>query len=172
MAKPACMDTAACIRPDERGAGLVLLPVLATIFFDLTPNQWQDYYPPAVSSPRTGLSRVGDMDRPEHAHRTKIRLGTGETPDRGGMGYRGRITLGSDQSLGHSEGHPVARNRYHVPQRDTPRENPFLADDALVYRADRLFRRDQFSRISFGSPSGAWASLHSRDSRQCGPICI
>ena len=43
MAKPECMDTAACIRPDERGAGLVLLPVLATIFFDLTPNQWQDY---------------------------------------------------------------------------------------------------------------------------------
>ena len=43
MAKPACMDTAACIRPDERGAGLVLLPVLATIFFDLTPNEWQDY---------------------------------------------------------------------------------------------------------------------------------
>ena len=43
MAKPACMDTAACIRPDERGAGLVLLPVLATIFFYLTPNQWQDY---------------------------------------------------------------------------------------------------------------------------------
>lgn len=43
MAKPECMDTAACIRPDERGAGLVLLPVLATIFFDLTPNECQDY---------------------------------------------------------------------------------------------------------------------------------
>lgn len=37
------MDTAACIRPDERGAGLVLLPILSTIFFYLTPNQWQDY---------------------------------------------------------------------------------------------------------------------------------
>ncbi len=36
------MDTAACIRPDERGAGLVLLPILSTVFFYLAPNHWQD----------------------------------------------------------------------------------------------------------------------------------
>ena len=37
------MDTSACMRPDERGAGLVLLPILSTICFYLAPHQWQDY---------------------------------------------------------------------------------------------------------------------------------
>jgi len=36
------MDTTACIRPDERGAGLVLLTILSTICFYLAPHQWQD----------------------------------------------------------------------------------------------------------------------------------
>ncbi len=36
------MDTAACIRPDERGAGLILLPIVSTLFFYLTPIQWQE----------------------------------------------------------------------------------------------------------------------------------
>ncbi|MET0516303.1 MAG: CPBP family glutamic-type intramembrane protease [Nitrospiraceae bacterium] len=36
------MNTAACIRPGERGAGLVLLPVLSTLLFYLAPLRLQE----------------------------------------------------------------------------------------------------------------------------------